>query len=495
MSTADMAGRLDHGRTGSAAKSSATRPATGSMTGPMTGKETKAEKAARAAELVARMFSEDDKREKFIPVTLQAIMDRLAQPAAWPAGHTAHVRRFHGYLANWRRQSYSAKLMDLGRAYEPFSPDSDLLVTRKYSELDRASLRAQLVDGMCDLMQQANFTRIEEDQIDLVLTKDSHYGLDLHVDLEAFDVLQIYYRGAIVRQGSRRSIKQLYLRKEEFDIPIFQRLAIVFKLKPEDTRIREIMAKQGLDQDKAERLVKKMRGLVSDQIKPDYVYLKLFKNIPRSDIEMVFPNTKIRFRLFDKIKLGVTASGGLGVGVAGTMTKIAIASNPIALAGALAGLGGIAMRQVVNYSNQRNKYMVKMAQNLYSHALADNRGVMTLLAERAAEEDLKEEVLLYSILAKETVCESEIGAVDKAIERYLARTFGIDVNFDVKDALRRLKEDGLVTQAADGTLVTLPPEAAAARIDKLWDGYLDDMVERATTEGVEFEGAAPESLT
>ncbi len=486
MSTADTAGRF--GLTAGALVAS--RPAAGGTAV----KADKIDKAARAAELIAKMFSEDDKREKFIPVTLQAIMDRLAHPGAWPEGEAHKVRRLYRYLTNWRRQSYSARLVDLGRAYEPFSPDSDLLVTRKYSDADRASLQRQVVDGTRELMQQANFTRIDEDDVDLVLTKESHYGLDLHVDLEAFDVLEIFYRGAVMQKGTRRSRKKFYLHKEEFGVPVFQRLAIVFKLKAEDVRIREVMAKHGLEFEKAERMVKRLRGLVSEHIKPEFIYLKLFKNIPRSDIEMVFPNTKIRFRLLDKIRLGVTASGGLGVGVAGTVTKLAVASNPIALAGAVAGLGGIALRQIVAFSNQRNKYMVKMAQNLYSHALADNRGVMTLLAERAAEEDLKEEILLYSILAKEPAKERDIPAIDLAIERYLTKTFGIDVNFDVADALFRLKEEGLVTVGSDGVLQTLPPEAASTHLDMLWDRYLDDLTDDDPTEGVEYEGETPARL-
>ena len=61
------------------------------------------------------------------------------------------------------------------------------------------------------------------------------------------------------------------------------------------------------------------------------------------------------------------------------------------------------MRQATNFINQRNRYMVVMARNLYFHAMADNRGVMTLLADRAAEEDIKEEMLLYSVLAKERI--------------------------------------------------------------------------------------------
>ena len=69
----------------------------------------------------------------------------------------------------------------------------------------------------------------------------------------------------------------------------------------------------------------------------------------------------------------------------------------------MVGLCGIAFRQATSFMNQRNRYMMTMAQNLYFHALADNRGVTTLLASRAAEEDIKEEMLLYSVMAKERV--------------------------------------------------------------------------------------------
>jgi len=441
------------------------------------------------------LFGPADGREKFIPVTPLALMDRLSQPSAWPPGEAAAVRRFFTYLSNWRQQGYGAGLLELARSYEPFSPDSDLLITRTYTEPEKKILERQLVNGVRNLLRQANYTRIDPSQIDIILTKESHYGLDLHVDLKAFDELEIYYRGAAVTRGTRRSARHLYLRKEEFDLPVFQRLAILFKLKPFEKRVAEVMVDERVDRATAERRVQKRRGPIAGRINPDFIYIKLFKNIPRADLEMVFPNTRIRFRLFDKIKLGVTAGGGLGMGVAGTVSKIAVASNPIALAGALAGLGGIAIRQIVNFANQRNKYMVTMAQNLYSHALADNRGVMTLLAERAAEEDTKEEMLLYSLLAKERVHVSELADADAAIERYLASTFGLDANFDVEDALGRLRRDGIVRQTPDGRLVALPPAEAAARIDELWDSYLDRLADIASREGVEYEGESPAMLS
>jgi len=201
----------------------------------------------------------------------------------------------------------------------------------------------------------------------------------------------------------------------------------------------------------------------------------------------VFPNTKVRFRLFDKIRLGVTAGGGLGMGVIGTAGKIAVAANPIALAGAVAALGGVAVRQAMSFLNQRNKYMVTMAQNLYFHAMADNHGVMTLLADRAAEEDIKEEMLLYSVMAKEKVSRRDLRDVDAAIEQYLLNGFGVNVDFDLDDALRRLKAEGVVTEHEDGTFTTMPPAEAAKHIDFLWDRYLDELPDQTKDEGYEFD--------
>jgi hypothetical protein len=125
------------------------------------------------------------------------------------------------------------------------------------------------------------------------------------------------------------------------------------------------------------------------------------------------------------------------------------------------------------FINQKQKYMVVMAQNLYFHSMADNRGVMVKIAGRAAEEDVKEEWLLYSVLAKLQANVAELPKIDDAIEAHLKREFGITVDFDIPDALSRLIKDGLVTQSPDGTLVTMAPAQAADHIDAKWDKFLD----------------------
>jgi hypothetical protein len=432
-------------------------------------------------------------REKFLPVTRHALMDRLTVPALWPNGDHVQARRFLRYLDYWRRHSYSAKLLDLEQLYEPFSPDTDLLQTRRFTPQERQAMQKRLVAHMTELLVQGNFTRVAPEDFHIVLNQDSHYGLDLRVDTDAFEELLIFYRGATTMPERRRDIRKAYIGWKVVQVPVFQRLFILFKLKPFEVRVQEVLEQfQGkLDHRKAEALVRRQRKMLPDTVTSDHVYIKLFKNMPRSDVEMAFPNTAIRFRLFDKIKFGVTASGGVGAGVVGTATKLAAVTNPYTLSLAVLGLGGVAARQVTNFIAQRNRYMAVLAKNLYFHSMADNRGVMTLLADRAADEDIKEEMLLYTAIANERFNVRDLKAIDEGIESYLSQTFGIDVDFDVADAFSRLKKEGVVTELDDGTLKTLPPHEAALHIDKLWDACLDNLPDLATSgEGVEIERPA-----
>lgn len=430
------------------------------------------------------------RREKFLPLTRAALLDRLTRAENWPEGDALQARRFMRYLDYWRRHSYTQRLIELEQAYEPFAPDSDLARTRTYTVQERKQLQHRVVDLVAQLLEHGNYTRVDPSDVHIILTQDSHYGLDLQVDLHAFEEALIFYRGATVVTEKRRDVRRAYMGWKEVKVPVFQRLFLLFKLKPFDVRVEEVMREQNLSKRKAEKLVRKARALLPKTVTSDNIYMKLFKNIPRTDVEMIFPNTRVRFRRWDKIRFGVSASGGLGMGVFGTVSKIAVMTNPVTMMTALAGLGGILIRQVTNFVAQRNRYMVVMAQNLYFHSMADNRGVMTLLSTRAAEEDVKEEFLLYCALVQGPVPASDLGKIDATIEKYLKDTFGIDVDFDVRDALERLKADGLVTESEDGQLLALRPEQAAKHIDMLWDRCLDELPDVFPDEGVEVELAA-----
>src|SRR5262245_19368297 len=150
-------------------------------------------------------------REKFLPVTCHALLDRLTDPALWSADDARWARRFMRYLDYWRRHSYAMALLELEQNYEPFNPDSDLLHTRQFTADERAIMQKRLVAQMVELVTHGNFTKVDAANVHFVLTKDSAYGLDLHVDLAAFEEIQIYYRGATTISEKRRDIKKGYI--------------------------------------------------------------------------------------------------------------------------------------------------------------------------------------------------------------------------------------------------------------------------------------------
>ena len=69
-------------------------------------------------------------------------------------------------------------------------------------------MQKRLVAQMADLLEQANFTRVDPANVHFILTKDSAYGLDLEVDLDAFEEVLIYYRGATTITERRRDVQQ-----------------------------------------------------------------------------------------------------------------------------------------------------------------------------------------------------------------------------------------------------------------------------------------------
>ena len=144
-------------------------------------------------------------REKFLPLTRYALIDRLAAPNLWGQGEAAEARRFFRYLDFWRHQTYVARLLELEQTYEPFSPDSDLLITRKFTGEERITMQKELVGQVRTLLENANFTEIAASQVE-ILSQGSTYGLELQCDLSVFDEIAIFYRGSSMRTDVRTTL-------------------------------------------------------------------------------------------------------------------------------------------------------------------------------------------------------------------------------------------------------------------------------------------------
>ncbi len=413
--------------------------------------------------------------DHFLPVTRFAIIDRLLRRVEEKEGpeKAAAFRDFLDHLAAWRHQRYRDELLRLKEIYLPFSPDRDSVRVLRYTEGERASMQQELIKRLTWLLERANYRRIGENLLSELLSQHSPKALELKVDLDEFDQVLLFSRGRCFRVDHVRSLRTFFL-KRPYQVPIFKRLFLLIKLKSEEERIKELMADHGISERAARRRLKRLRKRLMGRVSSDYIYLKMFKNIPAQDLEMLFPNTQVKFKLWDKIKLAVTAGSGTVGSVLGTAggggSKLLAAAGgaglasmgPMALASALAGLAAVVYRQVTQFFFQRTKYMMELANRLYFHSLADNRGALTLLADRAEEEDIKEDMLLYYHLRKAPMNADGLEEMDRTIERFLQDEFSVRADYDITDAVQRLRGEGLIVEDDEGRLVARPlPEVQA----------------------------------
>ena len=72
--------------------------------------------------------------------------------------------------------------------------------------------------------------------------------------------------------------------------------------------------------------------------------------------------------------------------------------------------------------------MMVLAQNLYFCIIANNHGALTLIADSAEEEDVKEDILLYAFLARTPSHRDALPAVRDDISRFLKERRGASVD-------------------------------------------------------------------
>lgn len=414
----------------------------------------------------------------FVPISRPDVIAALLKPGSWDDEAQRSLARSVFYKIGCLRQHQSAvALNELSEAYDPFNPDDDTLNQREHSAEEAIAMRTDLVEKIRKHALSANYEELTEQGLQEILDKATPDGVHVEVDFSEFDVKLLFFRGEDQHHKEKRDIRRLYLRKSSYAVETYNRLFLALKFKPEAIRIKEIMAKDNVSEKVARKRMRKARRALPVNASTDHVYLKTFKNIPRYDVEMLFPNIQVKMKYRDKLQLGGSALVGTLTWVLGTATKllVAVALSPIVLAGALlTGLGGIVYAQIRNIFITRDRYRMQLAQSLYFQNLANNQGALALIVDEAEEEDVKEEVLLYRHLLDHPVHVDSVDTLDRKIEAFLKTEFDIDVDFDVHDALERLLASGLITRNGAGELHALPLAAADRHLRNRWYGLVDE---------------------
>ncbi len=329
-------------------------------------------------------------------------------------------------------QYYRIKHSELTHLYSSFDPDRLPHQVGSVNDASREVLEQDFFDGLQPVLQSANYIQLSEKEIDEAIRSASDWGVMLHVDFSRFRRVEIFARGLIVG----RRVRYHFFRKIESDIVVYQRLVIIFQTKPNSD--------------------------LETEFDPNMIHLRLFKNIPKDDIDMLIPGGGVRLTWFERGKIGIPTLWGFALFV----TRLIRNATLLALLGIVKVFASFAMFVIVlvavvyytmvsvfRYSTARQKYLLNVAQNLYLQSLDTNAGVLLRLLEEAEQQDACECMLAHVLQRIRAERLDPNHSLDQRIERWLEQNLGRPVDFDAPSACRLLEDLGFSTSVADPNFV------------------------------------------
>jgi len=416
--------------------------------------------------------------ESFIPLRRYDVIELCAVGQDDAEGFRGFGRLLLALLHNHSLKTLNA----LKDAYAEFNPDRDTI--RIERGVDKEALAESLKQRFDETLIRANYRRLSTEELSRALHEASIIPLNTKVDLDDYCDYAFYYRG-----GEKKTIQvRNIIGKKDVEIENLERVAVLLRFK---------------DPEHFDNRKKKWRMKEID-FKPGKIYLYLYKNVPRNDLELLFPNVEVSMTWRDKLLFVVPAAAGAGpllvkvlpslgliVGLIVLLTMgpdfarqwnldtgegQAIYPILVAVMSASFALGGFAVKQYLNYKNKKLKFQKRVTDTLFFKNLVTNRGVLFTVVDSAEEELGKEMVLAYHHLrrAEKPLTEAEL---DERVEAWIHEHCDRHVDFDVGKALHYLcsfEHDGTpIVSENGGRWSALPLAEARATLDRYWDDLFD----------------------
>ncbi len=378
-------------------------------------------------------------RVNFLPVHPMALVDRILADPTLAAGRREPFARFCEMLRARFHFESLATADRLGMLFDPFDPDRDTLPLRDLSDEDRASAKKEFESLLGALLTQGNYRELAPEEIAECIEAQSSLRVKVFVDLSRFDTMRVFYRGLQITQKRVRSWRTGWL-PGIVDVQAFSRLAVLV----------------GFRRDEEDRLI-----------------LKLFKNVIVEDLETVAPDIRLRMPLLDRLRVGGTLLGGIVM--PGVKLLSAIAISPWLVATVAIGFSTACLKTVFSFLGTKTRYMQKLSSCLYFQCLANNSSALTRLVQAAKDEEFKESLLAYFLLQRDRDASWTRTTLDAAVEEWLIEAFGLtSVDFEIDDALRKLREKGLIQESfqiegEEPAILPLDIPAALRHLDEWWD--------------------------
>lgn len=428
------------------------------------------------------------KRESFIPFTREEIVKICLEDGRLREEQIPEFKRFCDILTAYVHHQYHARLETMKRDFDPFNPDDPSLPSESASEEDCKAMQQELAEVFEDMLRRANYSRITEEELEKAFAEDALIKLNTHVDFDDFDQMVLYARGRTPMTTTRRFLR-FFRRRHQIDV--YERVAVLLKFK-----------------DEAHFRAKKM-DVEAMNFRPGKMYLYLYKNIPRYDAEVLFPNLLTRMSLRDKLFIGVPAIAGLGSILVRSLAQLAIivgfvlivffgeeaakgqwgvdkdfdANDFYRVAAATLSLiiafGILGFRQWNSYRTKQLRFQKLISETLFFKNIATNRSVFHYITDQAEEEACKQMILVYYHL-RTAMGPLTAEQLDNQIEQWFKKKYDIKIDFDVDYAMECLSEirgrtepggtpRPLLECDVDGVCHTVTLQEANRLIDDLWD--------------------------
>jgi hypothetical protein len=400
---------------------------------------------------------------RFIPFRKSDLVEMCLSQNTLTKEDRQLFRRLSGQLTRLIHASFHHETETLKESFSRISPDSDTQMVDLPTTMSVNRGLPAFSKQLEALLEKANYERIDQAILNQALTQSSLFKLNLHVDFDDFAEVLVYVRG---EEMVEEEISTFFgLKKTKLTFPKFERVALYLRLNEQ------------LDEARQNEL-----GL-----EPGSVTLKLFKDVPRADMEMLFPNTEIRMRTIDKLLIGVPAliSGGIVVSTKLGGSLILIGSligfwlglhqaevelDNAALLALMAGIGALGsylFKQFNNFKNRKLRFVQSLTKNLYFKNLDNNSGVFHHVIDDAEEEECKEVILAYYFLLASDA-PMAVEQLDRHIERWIREQWHTEIDFEIEDAMNKLAQLGLAVEDGKGTFIALPLDKAKRQLDLLW---------------------------
>ncbi|MGJ8678795.1 TMEM143 family protein [Paraglaciecola sp.] len=404
-------------------------------------------------------------KDRFIPLRKTDLIQACIDDDRLPKIQNSDFISFCQLLMSTLHFEYHQKLETLKDNYAPFDPNSDTIDFQLDNPLTLQKKQQVFAQTFTQILNAANFEKITESDLQDALNEESLFKVRLAVEFDDFEEVVFYRRGEQQKTETLRKFGGL--KKQNIRFTNYDKVAVYIKFK--NTEHFRISKKK------------------TQNFEPGSTVIKLFQNIPKADLEMLFPNSEVRMRPIDKAIIGGSAIVGGGIVLVTKLgaslvllaaltsyylglshKEVTIGSQQLLVLGAGLGvLGGFIFKEWNKFKNRKLSFMKTLTDNLYFKNLDNNSGVLHHLIDAAEEEECKEAILAYYfLLIEQTSMTSQ--DLDKKIETWFKAKFDVNLDFEIDDALAKLLRLNLVIKNQD-KYSAVPLAQGLINLDNNWD--------------------------